>query len=211
MSGEGEPAEKQQVVTPWDVEAEDGVDYDKLMRDFGAQPITPELIARVEKCTGRRAHVFLRRGLFYSHRCVARWPLPCSLLDAPPPCPLFVVVCCVLFAALGVAWFAVFGQTEFGKKKRSQSVCCACKCARHASRCCHAAHSCALRPYCLLSLARARSLRFDARTPSNTQCSDLEKIVELAEQGKPFYLYTGRGPSSDSLHMGHLIPFMFTK
>ena len=27
----------------------------------------------------------------------------------------------------------------------------------------------------------------------------------------PFYLYTGRGPSSESLHLGHTIPFIFTK
>ncbi|OEH79481.1 tryptophanyl-tRNA synthetase [Cyclospora cayetanensis] len=27
----------------------------------------------------------------------------------------------------------------------------------------------------------------------------------------PFYLYTGRGPSSESLHIGHLVPFIFTK
>jgi tryptophanyl-tRNA synthetase len=27
----------------------------------------------------------------------------------------------------------------------------------------------------------------------------------------PMYLYTGRGPSSESMHMGHLIPFLFTK
>lgn len=40
---------------------------------------------------------------------------------------------------------------------------------------------------------------------------DLDVILDYAEQGKPFYLYTGRGPSSDSLHLGHLIPFMFTK
>lgn len=36
-------------------------------------------------------------------------------------------------------------------------------------------------------------------------------ILDLYEQKKPFYLYTGRGPSSDSMHMGHLIPFIFTK
>lgn len=40
---------------------------------------------------------------------------------------------------------------------------------------------------------------------------DLHTILNLYEQGKPFYLYTGRGPSSDSMHLGHLIPFMFTK
>ena len=36
-------------------------------------------------------------------------------------------------------------------------------------------------------------------------------ILDAYEQKKPFYLYTGRGPSSDALHMGHCIPFIFTK
>nr|XP_022332328.1 tryptophan--tRNA ligase, cytoplasmic-like [Crassostrea virginica] len=40
---------------------------------------------------------------------------------------------------------------------------------------------------------------------------DMHMILDLYEQKKPFYLYTGRGPSSDSMHMGHLIPFIFTK
>ena len=40
---------------------------------------------------------------------------------------------------------------------------------------------------------------------------DLDMCLDLYEQGKPFYLYTGRGPSSESMHVGHLIPFMFTK
>ncbi|CCK73412.1 tryptophan--tRNA ligase WRS1 NDAI_0G04270 [Naumovozyma dairenensis CBS 421] len=40
---------------------------------------------------------------------------------------------------------------------------------------------------------------------------DFNKILDLYEQGKPFFLYTGRGPSSDSMHMGHMIPFLFTK
>ncbi|XP_055379940.1 tryptophan--tRNA ligase, cytoplasmic [Condylostylus longicornis] len=40
---------------------------------------------------------------------------------------------------------------------------------------------------------------------------DMHTILTLKEQGKPFYLYTGRGPSSDSLHLGHLIPFIMTK
>ena len=40
---------------------------------------------------------------------------------------------------------------------------------------------------------------------------ELDKILDRYEQGKPFYLYTGRGPSSDSMHLGHLIPFLFTK
>ena len=41
--------------------------------------------------------------------------------------------------------------------------------------------------------------------------SDLNRILDLYEAGEKFYMYTGRGPSSESLHLGHLIPFMFTK
>ncbi|KAK9803850.1 hypothetical protein WJX73_008494 [Symbiochloris irregularis] len=40
---------------------------------------------------------------------------------------------------------------------------------------------------------------------------DFEAILDAHEQGKPWYLYTGRGPSSEALHLGHLVPFMFTK
>jgi tryptophanyl-tRNA synthetase len=36
-------------------------------------------------------------------------------------------------------------------------------------------------------------------------------ILDRYEKGKPFFLYTGRGPSSGSMHLGHMIPFMFTK
>lgn len=40
---------------------------------------------------------------------------------------------------------------------------------------------------------------------------DLSKILDRYEKGEPFYLYTGRGPSSDSMHVGHSVPFEFTK
>ncbi|GFH10231.1 uncharacterized protein HaLaN_05507, partial [Haematococcus lacustris] len=40
---------------------------------------------------------------------------------------------------------------------------------------------------------------------------DLSEILDCYEKGIPFYLYTGRGPSSEALHLGHLVPFMFTK
>jgi tryptophanyl-tRNA synthetase len=40
---------------------------------------------------------------------------------------------------------------------------------------------------------------------------DLSQMLDLYEAGKKFYLYTGRGPSSEALHMGHMIPFQFTK
>lgn len=40
---------------------------------------------------------------------------------------------------------------------------------------------------------------------------DFNEILDAYEKGKKFYLYTGRGPSSEALHIGHLVPFMFTK
>ena len=99
---------KEQVVDPWTVESEDAIDYDKLISQFGSQKIEPELIARMERVTGRKVHRFLRRGIFFSHR-------------------------------------------------------------------------------------------------------DLTQALDLYEKGQKFYLYTGRGPSSEALHLGHLIPFHFTK
>lgn len=105
----------EQVVTPWDVQggvAEDGkqlgIDYDKLIVQFGTRAIDAELLQRFERLTGHKPHVLLRRGMFFSHR-------------------------------------------------------------------------------------------------------ELGRILDRYEAGKPFFLYTGRGPSSDSMHLGHMIPFMFTK
>ena len=40
---------------------------------------------------------------------------------------------------------------------------------------------------------------------------DMEKICDCLENNKPMYLYTGRGPSSSAMHLGHLIPFLFTQ
>ena len=98
-----------QVVTPWDVSGgEGGIDYQKLIRDFGCSAITQSLLDRFERLTGKRPHMYLRRGLFFSHR-------------------------------------------------------------------------------------------------------DLNALLDKYERGVPFYLYTGRGPSSESLHLGHMVPFQFTK
>lgn len=99
-----------QEVTPWTVgsSGDKGIDYDKLIRDFGSDAITPELLTRMEKLTGRKPHRWLRRGLFFSHR-------------------------------------------------------------------------------------------------------ELGLILDCYERGEPFYLYTGRGPSSEALHLGHLVPFMMTQ
>lgn len=97
-------------VDPWTVQtgSAKGVDYDKLIVRFGSSKIDQELIDRIERVSGHKAHHFLRRGIFFSHR-------------------------------------------------------------------------------------------------------DMHQILDSVEKGKPFYLYTGRGPSSDSMHVGHLIPFIFTK
>mmetsp|Transcript_29777 Transcript_29777/g.30918 ORF Transcript_29777/g.30918 Transcript_29777/m.30918 type:complete len:585 (+) Transcript_29777:12-1766(+) len=40
---------------------------------------------------------------------------------------------------------------------------------------------------------------------------DLNQFLDAYENGDPVFLYTGRGPSSDSMHIGHLIPFIFIK
>ncbi|CAD7953179.1 unnamed protein product [Amoebophrya sp. A120] len=105
---ECEPADESQVINPVDVQADAGIDYDKLVRDFGCSKIDASLIQRIERITGKRAHRFLRRGLFFTHR-------------------------------------------------------------------------------------------------------DLDILLDQVEKGVPFYLYTGRGASSESLHIGHLVPFFFTK
>jgi tryptophanyl-tRNA synthetase len=53
------------VVTPWEVRGK--VDYERLIREFGTQPLTMELIQKLAKYTGG-LHLQLRRGLFFSHR-----------------------------------------------------------------------------------------------------------------------------------------------
>lgn len=40
---------------------------------------------------------------------------------------------------------------------------------------------------------------------------DFDRILDTYERGDRFLIYTGRGPSSDSMHIGHTIPFEFTK
>ena len=40
---------------------------------------------------------------------------------------------------------------------------------------------------------------------------DLDILLNKVEAGKTPYIYTGRGPSTEAMHIGHLIPFYFTK
>jgi len=52
-------------VTPWNVEGE--IDYEKLIKRFGTQKITSELVSKIDKFTNE-SHFMLRRGIFFSHR-----------------------------------------------------------------------------------------------------------------------------------------------
>ena len=53
------------VVTPWHVEGD--IDYDKLIKQFGTQKISNEILTKMQKITGED-HFMLRRGVFFSHR-----------------------------------------------------------------------------------------------------------------------------------------------
>ncbi len=57
------------IVTPWHVEGE--IDYDKLIKRFGTEKISNELLQRIEKIAGE-SHFMLRRGIFFSHRDLKR-------------------------------------------------------------------------------------------------------------------------------------------
>ncbi|PIN97073.1 MAG: tryptophan--tRNA ligase [Nitrosopumilus sp. CG10_big_fil_rev_8_21_14_0_10_33_7] len=91
-------------VTPWHVEGD--IDYDKLIKKFGTEKISPDILKRIKKITGED-HFMLRRGIFFSHR-------------------------------------------------------------------------------------------------------ELNRILEDYDNGKKFFLYTGRGPSGHT-HIGHLVPWVFSK
>ena len=126
--------QEEQVVNPWEVSAKGGkIDYDKLIDKFGCQRLDPSLIDRVERLTSRRAHVFLRRGVFFAHRY----------------------------------------------------------------------------PYLYLPIL-SLNLEFDGCI-FPLYYRDFNDILDAFERGEKFYLYTGRGPSSEALYLGHLIPFMFTQ
>ena len=53
------------IVTPWHVEGD--IDYDKLIKLFGTQKISADLLSKLQKITGED-HFMLRRGVFFSHR-----------------------------------------------------------------------------------------------------------------------------------------------
>jgi tryptophanyl-tRNA synthetase len=52
-------------VTPWEVTGV--VNYEKLVKEFGLNLLTDELLKRIEKQT-KELHLFLRRKIFFAHR-----------------------------------------------------------------------------------------------------------------------------------------------
>ncbi len=56
---------KEMKVTPWEVVGD--VDYDKLIKQFGTEPINDDLLKRIKKHTGE-LHPMLERKVFFSHR-----------------------------------------------------------------------------------------------------------------------------------------------
>ena len=65
-------AKTEQKITPWEVEGAvvdgetQGIDYDKLINQFGTRKITTETLERFKAVTGAEPHPFLKRGVFFS-------------------------------------------------------------------------------------------------------------------------------------------------
>ncbi|MCL4450621.1 MAG: tryptophan--tRNA ligase, partial [Candidatus Thermoplasmatota archaeon] len=53
-------------VTPWEVSGK--IDYDKLIRQFGTQKISEEILSEFSRISKGNMHVMLRRNIFFSHR-----------------------------------------------------------------------------------------------------------------------------------------------
>jgi len=58
-------AAEQFKVTPWEVKGK--VDYAKLIKQFGTEPLTDDILNRIKKHT-KELHFMLRRKIFFSHR-----------------------------------------------------------------------------------------------------------------------------------------------
>jgi tryptophanyl-tRNA synthetase len=60
------------------------------------------------------------------------------------------------------------------------------------------------------AVTKTRAHRFLRRGLFFSQ-KDLSACLDAYEKGEEIYLYTGRGPTSSSMHIGHMVPFEFTK
>lgn len=48
----------------------EAIDYDRLIEKFGTKYLDDALLERFEKLTNKKAHVFLRRKIVFSHRSI---------------------------------------------------------------------------------------------------------------------------------------------
>lgn len=57
-------------ITPWEVQGvqRSGIDYSKLIEQFGCKPIDEELLERFKRVTGKKIHPWLKRGIFFAHK-----------------------------------------------------------------------------------------------------------------------------------------------
>jgi len=53
-----------------DAGEDQAIDYNRLIEKFGTQHIDKKLLQRFEELTGKKAHTFLRREIFFSHRYI---------------------------------------------------------------------------------------------------------------------------------------------
>jgi tryptophanyl-tRNA synthetase len=60
------PGKDEFVVTPYEVKGR--IDYERLREQFGTQPVTPELLAKLHHIAGGELPPALARGIYYSHR-----------------------------------------------------------------------------------------------------------------------------------------------
>ncbi len=60
------PGKKEFVVTPYEVKGH--IDYERLREQFGTQPVTSELLAKLHHIAGGELPPALARGIYYSHR-----------------------------------------------------------------------------------------------------------------------------------------------
>ena len=53
-------------VTPWEVEGK--IDYEKLIREFGVQPINEKMLDLIKSISKKELPLMLRRKTFFAHR-----------------------------------------------------------------------------------------------------------------------------------------------
>jgi len=79
------PQPKEQIVNPSTIAAADerGIDYNKVVDQFGTGLIDQVKLDRFERLTGQKVHRYLRRGLFFSQRYILALPcLTCTDLGS---------------------------------------------------------------------------------------------------------------------------------